>query len=107
SPPMHDYVITRRVHNQHHGLDKALDNLLLELTKDALEHKKPVELQLPIRNANRTVGTILGSEITRRYGGQGLPGDTIKIYFTGCAGQSFGAFIPRGWTLTLDGDAND
>jgi len=106
-PPVPDHVITRRVHNQDHGLDKALDNLLLELTKDALEHGKPIELQLPIRNANRTVGTILGSEITRRYGGQGLPDDTIKIHFTGSAGQSFGAFIPRGLTLTLEGDAND
>src|SRR5256884_3272610 len=106
-PPVPDHVITRRVHNQDHGLDKALDNLLLELTKDALEHRKPIELQLPIRNANRTVGTILGSEITRRYGGQGLPDDTIKIHFTGSAGQSFGAFIPRGLTLTLEGDAND
>ena len=106
-PPVPDHVITRRVHNQDHGLDKALDNLLLELSKDALEHRKPIELQLPIRNANRTVGTILGSEITRRYGGQGLPDDTIKIHFMGSAGQSFGAFIPRGLTLTLEGDAND
>jgi len=106
-PPVPDHVITRRVHNQDHGLDKALDNRLLELAKDALEQKKPIELPLPIRNANRTVGTILGSEITRLYGGQGLPEDTIKFHFTGSAGQSFGAFIPRGLTLTLEGDAND
>jgi glutamate synthase (NADPH/NADH) large chain len=106
-PPVPDHVITRRVHDQDHGLDKALDNLLLELAKDALEHKTAVELQLPIRNANRTVGTILGSEITRRYGAQGLPDDTIKIHFTGSAGQSFGAFTPRGLSLTLEGDAND
>src|SRR5438477_803544 len=86
-PPVPEHVITRRVHDQDHGLDKALDYLLLELAKDALEHRKPIALQLPIRNANRTVGTILGSEITRRYGGQGLPDDTIKIHFMGSAGQ--------------------
>jgi len=106
-PPVPEHVITRRVHQQDHGIDKALDNLLLELAKDALQHKTPVELQLPIRNANRTVGTILGSEITRRYGAQGLPDGTIKIRFTGSAGQSFGAFIPKGLNLTLEGDAND
>jgi len=82
-------------------------DLLLELAKDALQHKTPVQLQLPIRNANRTVGTILGSEVTRRYGAAGLPEDTIKITFTGSAGQSFGAFVPRGITMTLVGDAND
>ena len=64
-------------------------------------------IEMPIRNVNRTVGTILGSELTRRYGGAGLPDDTIKIKFTGSAGQSFGAFVPRGITLTLEGDAND
>src|SRR5205809_692487 len=106
-PAVPDHVITRRVHDQDHGLQKALDNLLLELAKDALDHKKPVELELPISNANRTVGTILGSEITRRYGGQGLPDGTIQIRFTGSAGQSFGAFIPKGLSLTLEGDAND
>src|SRR5216117_2767427 len=106
-PAVPDHVITRRVHYQDHGLQRALDNLLLQLAKDALDHKKPVELQLPIRNANRTVGTILGSEITRRYGGQGLPDDTIKIHFMGSAGQSFGAFIPKRLTLMLEGDAND
>src|SRR5437867_2034756 len=106
-PSVPDHVITRRVHDQDHGLKQALDNLLLELAKDALDHKKPVELELPISNANRTVGTILGSEITRRYGGPGLPDGTIKIRFTGSAGQSFGAFIPKGLSLTLEGDAND
>src|SRR5437773_136669 len=106
-PSVPDHVITRRVHDQDHGLKQALDNLLLELAKDALEHKKQVELEQPIRNANRTVGTILGSEITRRHGAQGLPDGTIKIRFTGSAGQSFGAFIPRGLSLTLEGDAND
>src|SRR5437773_8990306 len=106
-PAVPDHVITRRVHYQDHGLQRALDNLLLQLAKDALDHKKPVELELPTSNANRTVGTILGSEITRRYGGQGLPDGTIQIRFTGSAGQSFGAFIPKGLSLTLEGDAND
>ena len=106
-PPVPEHVITRKVHQQDHGIDKAMDNLLLELAKDALEKQTPVELQLAIRNANRTVGTILGSEITRRYGAKGLPEDTIRIRFTGSAGQSFGAFIPNGLSLALEGDAND
>jgi glutamate synthase (NADPH) large chain len=106
-PEVPAHIPTRRIHEQDHGLDKALDNLLLELAKDALQHKTPVQLQLPIRNANRTVGTILGSEVTRRYGAEGLPDDTIKIRFTGSAGQSFGAFLPKGISLTLEGDAND
>jgi glutamate synthase (NADPH/NADH) large chain len=106
-PQVPDHVAKRRVQPQDHGLDKALDNLLLELAKDALEYKTPVELQLPIRNGNRTVGTILGSEITRRYGFEGLPDSTIKIRFTGSAGQSFGAFVPSGLDMTLEGDAND
>jgi glutamate synthase (ferredoxin) len=66
-----------------------------------------VDIRLPIRNVNRTVGTILGSEVTRRYGADGLPDDSIRIHFTGSAGQSFGAFVPRGITLTLEGDSND
>jgi glutamate synthase (ferredoxin) len=106
-PEVPEHIPTRRIHNQDHGLDKALDNLLLELAKDALENKTPVELQLPIRNANRTVGTILGSELTRRYGADGLPDDSIRIRFTGSAGQSFGAFVPRGISMMLEGDAND
>src|SRR5262249_22800852 len=93
--------------SQDHGLEKALDNRLLELAKNALEQQTPVELQLPIRNANRTVGTILGSEVTRRFGAAGLPEDTIKVRFNGSAGQSFGAFLPAGISLTLEGDAND
>jgi glutamate synthase (ferredoxin) len=95
------------VHSQDHGIDKALDNLLIELAKDALESKRPVEMQLPIRNVNRTVGTMLGSEITRRYGAEGLPDNTIRIQFKGSAGQSFGAFLPNGVALTLEGDSND
>ena len=100
-------VAVRRVVPQDHGLDTALDHLLVERCREALEHGTPVSLALPIRNVNRTVGTILGSRVTRRYGGQGLPEDTIRIRFTGSAGQSFGAFLPRGITLLLEGDAND
>jgi glutamate synthase (ferredoxin) len=93
---------------QDHGLNQALDNTtLLPLCQPALENQTPVEATLPIRNVNRVVGTILGSELTRRYGRNGLPDDTIKLHFQGSAGQSFGAFIPHGMTLTLEGDAND
>jgi glutamate synthase (ferredoxin) len=93
---------------QDHGLDGSLDKqLLLKLCAPAIEHRHKVSLVLPIKNVNRVVGTITGSEITRRYGPAGLPHDTIKIHFTGSAGQSFGAFIPPGMTLTLEGDAND
>jgi glutamate synthase (ferredoxin) len=92
---------------QHHGLDRALDNELIAQCRSALERRTPVTLRLPIRNGHRTVGAMLGYEITRRYGAEGLPDDTIRITFTGSAGQSFGAFGPRGMTLTLVGDAND
>ncbi|MDQ2815147.1 MAG: glutamate synthase large subunit [Actinomycetota bacterium] len=93
--------------SQDHGLDKALDNTLIALAEGALEEGRPVRLELPIRNVNRTVGTMLGYEVTRRWGGEGLPDDTIGISFRGSAGQSFGAFLPRGITLRLEGDAND
>jgi glutamate synthase (NADPH/NADH) large chain len=96
-----------RVTEQDHGLDKALDNTLIQLAEGALEEGHPVHLELPIRNVNRTVGTMLGYEVTRRWGGEGLPDDTITVSFTGSAGQSFGAFVPRGITLRLTGDAND
>lgn len=93
---------------QDHGLEKALDNTtLLELCKPALEKGTPVRATLPIRNGNRVVGTILGSELTRRHGRNGLPDDTIQLHFQGSAGQSFGAFVPRGITLSLEGDGND
>ncbi|MGE5446632.1 MAG: glutamate synthase large subunit [Ignavibacteriales bacterium] len=93
---------------QDHGLENSLDNqVLLELCKPALERGEPVEAILPIRNINRVVGTILGSELTRRYGAEGLPDDTIRLHFQGSAGQSFGAFVPRGITLILEGDSND
>jgi glutamate synthase (NADPH/NADH) large chain len=100
-------IARRCVTAQDHGLEAALDNQLIALCKDALDHGRPVELQLPIRNVDRTVGTMLGSEITRRYGGEGLPDDRITVNFTGSAGQSFGAFLPSGVTLRLEGDAND
>jgi glutamate synthase (ferredoxin) len=93
---------------QDHGLDKALDVTdLLELCRPAIERGESVEAQLPIRNVNRVVGTITGSEITRRWGPAGLPDDSVRIHFKGSAGQSFGAFLPRGMTFVLEGDAND
>ena len=92
---------------QDHGLDEALDNELIRLSKDALERGEPVRISLPIRNVNRTVGTMLGSRVTRQWGGGGLPDGTIDITVIGSAGQSLGAFLPHGITLRLEGDAND
>jgi glutamate synthase domain-containing protein 2/glutamate synthase domain-containing protein 1/glutamate synthase domain-containing protein 3 len=100
-------VATRAVRSQDHGLHKALDNTLIAQAAPALQRCEPVEIRLPIRNLHRTVGTMLGAEVTRRHGGDGLPEDTIRVQFTGSAGQSFGAFVPRGITLTIEGDAND
>ena len=101
-------IATRCIKPQDHGLDKSLDvTTLVPLCKPALEEKKAVDIIVPIRNINRTVGTILGHEVTKRYGGEGLPDDTIKIHFNGSAGMSFGAFVPHGITMTLEGDAND
>ena len=106
-PPVAADAPRRRVVAQDHGLAQALDNRLIEQCADALARGTPVSLTLPIRNINRTVGTMLGYEVTKRYGGEGLPDDTIRLRFTGSAGQSFGAFVPRGITLTLEGDSND
>jgi glutamate synthase (ferredoxin) len=93
---------------QEHRVEESLDARdLIPLARPALERRERVEARLPIRNTNRVVGTLLGSEVTRRYGPEGLPDDTISLRFLGSAGQSFGAFIPRGMTLTLEGDAND
>jgi glutamate synthase domain-containing protein 3 len=101
-------VAVRCVREQDHSLEKSLDvTTLVPLCKDALEQKQPVDIILPIHNTNRTVGTILGHEITKRYGGDGLPEDTVKVHFNGSAGMSFGAFLPKGVTLTLEGDSND
>jgi glutamate synthase (NADPH/NADH) large chain len=97
----------RRTRGQDHGLEKALDNTLIQLCEGALTEARPVRLELPIRNVNRTVGTMLGHEVTKRYVDAGLPDGTIDVTFTGSAGQSFGAFVPRGITLRLLGDAND
>ncbi|MGY1501613.1 glutamate synthase large subunit [Streptomyces sp. QTS52] len=104
--PLHQVIV------QDHGLEKALDNELIKLAADALAANsatdaQPVRAQVAIRNINRTVGTMLGHEVTKKFGGAGLPDDTIDITFTGSAGQSFGAFLPRGVTLRLEGDAND
>ena len=92
---------------QDHGLDEALDQVLIEKAKVAIETGERVEFGLPIHNVNRTVGTMLGNAVTRKYGGAGLPDDTIRVKFRGSAGQSFGAFVPTGITLELEGDAND
>jgi glutamate synthase (ferredoxin) len=97
----------RRLVSQQHGLETALDHDLIGACTEALEHRRPVSLARPIRNIHRAVGTMLGYEVTRRWGGQGLPDDTIRIHCAGSAGQSYGAFVPRGITLTLEGDAND
>jgi len=97
----------RRTRGQDHGLEAALDNTLIQLCEGALLDGAKVSLELPVRNVNRTVGTMLGSYVTRRYGAAGLPDATIDITFRGSAGQSFGAFVPSGITLRLIGDAND
>jgi len=97
-----------REKEQDHGLQKSLDvTTLLDLCKPAIESGTKVRATLPIRNVNRVVGTITGSEVTRKYGPAGLPEDTIQLLFQGSAGQSFGAFVPPGMTLILEGDAND
>ncbi|WP_432064912.1 glutamate synthase large subunit [Streptomyces sp. C10-9-1] len=111
-PELPEGAVRHQLVEQDHGLAKALDNELVRLAADALgaasaEQASPVRAQVAIRNINRTVGTMLGHEVTKRFGGAGLPDDTIDITFTGSAGQSFGAFVPRGVTLRLEGDAND
>ena len=107
-PDMGPGVAIRCVRGQDHGLEKTLDmTTLLPACREAVEKKAPVTLRLRIENVNRTVGTILGSEISRRHGAEGLPEDTVSIHFKGSAGQSFGAFIPKGVTLILEGDSND
>ncbi|WP_267241286.1 glutamate synthase large subunit [Streptomyces sp. PR69] len=111
-PELPDGAVRHQLVEQDHGLAKALDNELIKLAADALgaataEDAQPVRAQVAVRNINRTVGTMLGHEVTKKFGGAGLPDDTIDITFTGSAGQSFGAFVPRGITLRLEGDAND
>jgi glutamate synthase (NADPH/NADH) large chain len=97
----------RKVVEQDHGLAQALDNELIARCSDAIERQYPIAISMPIRNVNRTVGTMLGYRVTKKWGADGLPDDTIHLMFTGSAGQSFGAFVPRGITLTLEGDSND
>ncbi|MCT4355171.1 glutamate synthase large subunit [Streptomyces sp. Je 1-79] len=111
-PELPEGAVRHALIEQDHGLEKALDNELIELAAEALgaataEDAQPVRAQVAIRNINRTVGTMLGHEVTKKFGGAGLPADTIDITFTGSAGQSFGAFLPSGVTLRLEGDAND
>ncbi|MCX5432324.1 glutamate synthase large subunit [Streptomyces sp. NBC_00257] len=111
-PELPEGAVRHQRAEQDHGLAKALDNELIRLAADALnadsaEAALPVRAQIAIRNINRTVGTMLGHEVTKKFGGAGLPQDTIDITFTGSAGQSFGAFVPSGVTLRLEGDAND
>src|SRR6266849_3421878 len=106
-PDMPAEVARYNSERQNHALEKALDNRLIELARPALERREKVAIDMPIRNGNRTVGTMLSHEIARRYGHDGLPDGTIHLRFAGSAGQSFGAFLARGVTLDLIGDTND
>jgi glutamate synthase (ferredoxin) len=107
-PEMPDSVGRFCQEPQDHGLENSIDmKELLVICKPALDRKEHVHAILPVHNTNRVVGTILGSEVTRRYGAEGLPNDTIRLHFNGSAGQSFGAFVPKGITLSLEGDSND
>ncbi len=107
NPPVPSRVARRCIDSQDHGLEKALDHQLVEHSLDALLNLSQLEINLPIRNIHRSVGTILSGEVARRYGSAGLPDDTVRIQLTGSAGQSFGAFLAKGLTLTLEGEAND
>ena len=107
APASMAYPDRKNTTTQEHGLEAALDNELIKLSSAALLDAKPVRLSVNVRNVNRTVGTMLGAELTRKYGGDGLPDDTIDITMHGAVGQSLGAFIPKGLTLRLYGDAND
>ncbi len=100
-------VATHKVQSQNHGLDQVLDSQLLTLCEPAIARREPVTLDLPIRNTDRTTGTMLSSRLARHYGEEGLPPDTITINFKGSAGQSFGAFLVKGVTLRLEGESND
>ena len=106
-PDVPDTASRRAIHKQDHGLERALDVELIARASRAIDDQEPVAFEMPIRNVHRTVGTMLGYEITRRHGGKGLPDGTIQIQFTGSAGQSFGAFVPHGVTMRLEGDSND
>jgi glutamate synthase (NADPH) large chain len=107
SPAVPTRVGRRKLISQDHGLGQALDFHLIKHAQPALERGEAVDVKLPIRNVHRTVGAMLSGEVARRYGSEGLPDNTIRFRFTGSAGQSFGAFLAKGVTLTLEGDAND
>lgn len=107
NPPVPLRVGRRCLIPQDHGLHQALDYKLIDHAREAIDHGAPVEIKMPIRNVHRTVGAMLSGEIARKYGSAGLPEDTIRFKFTGSAGQSFGAFLAKGVTLELEGDAND
>jgi glutamate synthase (NADPH) large chain len=107
NPPVPSHVGRRRLQAQDHGLDAALDGILLKELKETLENRTPISIRFPITNVRRTVGAMLSGEIARRYGSAGLPDDTINLHFSGTAGQSFGAFLAKGVTLTLEGEGND
>jgi glutamate synthase domain-containing protein 3 len=107
NPPVPGRVARRCVQRQNHGLEQALDHQLIEQARPALENLTPVEMNFPVRNVHRAVGAMLSGEIARRYGSEGLPDETIRIHLNGSAGQSLGAFLAKGVTLTLEGDAND
>ena len=106
-PKMPSEVALYRRESQQHGLEKALDNRIIELARPALERREKVTIEMPIRNINRTVGTMLSWQVAKRYGHEGLPQDTIHVRLAGSAGQSFGAFLAHGVTLDLVGDTND
>jgi len=107
NPPVPHHVGRHCLIRQDHGIEKALDNSLIEHAHEALENRTPVSLSLPIRNVHRSVGAMMSGEVARRYGSEGLTDDTIQVHFHGSAGQSFGAFLAKGITLTLEGEAND
>jgi len=107
NPPTPSRVARRRVQDQDHGLEQALDHKILGQVHSTLETLSPIEVKLPVRNIHRSVGTMLSGEIARRYGSAGLPDETVHIQLSGSAGQSLGAFLAKGVTLTLEGDAND
>jgi glutamate synthase (NADPH) large chain len=107
NPPVPSRVSRHCTMAQDHGLDEALDYKLIDHARDAIDHQTPILIKLPIKNVHRTVGAMLSGEIARKYGSAGLPENTIRFEFTGSAGQSFGAFLAKGVTLELEGDAND
>ncbi|PSH05309.1 MAG: glutamate synthase large subunit [Acidobacteria bacterium] len=107
SPALPSRVARHCTQKQNHGLEEALDHELIKAAKPALEEGKPVDVSFKIQNVHRTVGTMLSSQVAQRYGAEGLPDETIRLRFTGSAGQSFGAFLAKGITMTLEGEAND